>query len=420
MNSIRLSIFVFICAALSGCTTTQNEAPKQLQTQTPEPAAPAPAGPALRVSADGSNAAEPAIAAVADGRIFVAWVEHRADKGADVFVREFDSSGSAKADSVRVNPEAGTAKAWRGDPPTIRVGGNGTIFVGWNAATEGSAGASNLQLSVSSDGGRSFAPPVKVNDDSAPASHGMHALAVGDDGRVYMAWLDERYLAGRERSGHHNEMEGGEPNAELYFAVSSDGGETFSPNRRIVGDVCPCCKASITAPEKDGNMYIGWRQVLPGEFRHISIVASSDKGETFGQPVMVSDDRWKLSACPVSGPSLIQDGDALAVTWYSGGEAGPHGLYWTHTHDAGKTFSEPMLISEGNGGGSPVLLGDLVAWADSDKLFTAYISDHQTENKTDLGDGSVPAGAAISNKLFLAFARRHGSDSSVWLSILGR
>ena len=35
----------------------------------------------------------------------------------------------------------------------------------------------------------------------APASHGMHSLAVEPDGRVIVAWLDERYLKA-EKDAH--------------------------------------------------------------------------------------------------------------------------------------------------------------------------------------------------------------------------
>ena len=47
----------------------------------------------VRVSAEGVNAAEPAVAAAQGGAVFVAWVGHGAGKEADVWVARFDAEG---------------------------------------------------------------------------------------------------------------------------------------------------------------------------------------------------------------------------------------------------------------------------------------------------------------------------------------
>ena len=72
----------------------------------------------IRVSGEGVEASEPAVARDASGAIFVVYVEH-SDKNADVFVQKLDAKGKAAGDKVRVNPNLGEAKAWQGDPPTI-------------------------------------------------------------------------------------------------------------------------------------------------------------------------------------------------------------------------------------------------------------------------------------------------------------
>jgi hypothetical protein len=94
-----------------------------------------------------------------------------------------------------------------------------------------------------------------------------------------------------------------ESNRVAYFASSADGGRTFSRNVKLAGEVCPCCKTSLAVGE-DGRVYAAWRQVMPGNFRHIAVASSGDGGETFNAPTVVSDDRWELRGCPVSGPAL--------------------------------------------------------------------------------------------------------------------
>jgi hypothetical protein len=372
----------------------------------------------VRLGAPDANSAEPAIAASPDGRVFAVWVEHR-ENVADIFIREFDSAGNAKGNAVRINPQPGQAKAWRGDPPTVKIGSDGTIYVGWTSTPEGSSTGTDLYLSVSTDGGRSFMPPTKINDDAAPASHGMHSLAVGDDGGVYVAWLDERYLINvPPEMKHQGEMSGTEPNAELYFAASEDRGRTFGANKKIASDVCPCCKTSITSPGPDGRMYIGYRQVVNNAFRHIAVTASSDRGRSFSAPAIVHDDQWKINACPVSGPSLLANQNALTVAWYSGGDAGQHGFYRATSLDGGNSFSDPTFIGEGDTGGTPVILEDQVVFTDSGKLFLASIGQNEGAGKHELGRGNAPAMASGKDKLFIAFVRPEDAGSSAWLGVI--
>lgn len=207
---------------------------------------------------------------------------------------------------VRVNTQPGTATAWRGDPPTVAVAPDHTVFVGWTARVEAESGhATNIYLSSSRDRGQTFSAAVKVNDDTKPAVHGMHSLAIGSDGRIYVAWLDERNIKPMKdmkmeakTAGHHMES-----NREVFLASSADGGRTFTTNQQIASDVCPCCKTAL-ASGPEGRVYLSWRQVLPGDFRHIAVASSADGGKTFSKPVIVSDDQWMIKGCPVSGAAL--------------------------------------------------------------------------------------------------------------------
>jgi hypothetical protein len=131
----------------------------------------------VRVSAENTDAAEPTVAPAPDGTIFIAWVEHRENKESDVMLAHLDREGRAMRETVRVNGEAGEATAWRGDPPTVAVSSDGTIYVGWTARVAAQAYANDLYLSVSRNGGNSFEPPVKVNDDEKKVAHAMPTIA---------------------------------------------------------------------------------------------------------------------------------------------------------------------------------------------------------------------------------------------------
>lgn len=426
-NSIVLLILA--AAVFAGCTQRVDPVPDST-TNVAEPN-----NPAVRVSAPGIDSAEPAIASGPDGTLYVVWVDHVEKTNANIMLQRFDANGRGLGPAVRVNPESGQAKAWRGDPPTIIAGTKGEVYVGWTAKIEGSKGGNILYLSVSRDGGTSFEPPVKVNDDISPASHGMHSMAVDEAGNIHFAWLDERYLnAKKDRVESDNSerdsvpqnaaffhdkqaVEEREPNAEVFTAVSSDGGRAFSANTRIAADVCPCCKTTLLTGS-DNEVYIAWRQVQPGDFRHIAVAKSTDGGKTFASPAIVSDDRWQLSACPVSGAAMSLSDGALRVAWFTAGEAGPRGLYITESRDGAKTFSPRKLVAESSISGTPVFIGETLLWNDLETINAANIgSDLAVNDPKTFGTGGVAVAARSGDKIAKAFITTEDSRSVVWLRI---
>ncbi|HEX8098417.1 MAG TPA: hypothetical protein VF507_10285, partial [Pyrinomonadaceae bacterium] len=64
-----------------------------------------------RLSAEGADAAEPSIAAGADGTAYVAWVEHREGGAADVWLAHLGKAGERLNEPARVNPQGLTATA---------------------------------------------------------------------------------------------------------------------------------------------------------------------------------------------------------------------------------------------------------------------------------------------------------------------
>jgi hypothetical protein len=382
----------------------------------------------VRISAENTDAAEPSVAPAPDGTAYVAWVEHRAGKESDVMLAHLDREGRVIAGSpVRVNPTAGEATAWRGDPPTVAVSGDGAVHVGWTARVEAAGHGTDIYLSTSRDGGRSFDAPVKVNDDGKKVTHGMHSLALGPDNRVYVVWLDERNVVQPEMADQKGmKMDHMEANREVFFAYSTDGGRTFSANQRLAKDACPCCKTAVTVGEK-GRVFASWRQVLPGEFRHIALASSEDQGKTFSQPVIVSDDRWMTASCPVSGPALsVAAGDGrLRVVWYTEGDKGAPGLYWAESLDQGKTFSESKSFAKGQARGLPLLIGDgrsgpTVVWESNEgaepRVMSAPLAgDGEAVIAPLTNTGELPSATISGDQLFVSYIAKVNDQRSIWV-----
>jgi hypothetical protein len=416
---------VALLTFLTGCARQQ---PVTVTETTPAPDAANTVKP-IRVSAGGTDAAEPSLASAPDGTIYIAWVEHRENKEADVMLAPLDDAGQLKSSPVRVNPNVGQATAWRGDALTVAVAPDGAIHVGWTARLPSQKHANELYLSTSRDGGRTFEPPVKVNDDGQAVEHGMHSLAVGADNRIYVAWLDERNVvkpppAPAQPGNGQQKMEHMEANREVFIAFSVDGGRSFSRNTRIGKEACPCCKMAL-ATGRDNRVYASWRQVLPGEFRHIAFAVSEDGGKTFSSPMIVSDDRWMIASCPVSGPALSAGTDgAVRVVWYTEGERGTPGLYWAESRDNGKTFSESRPLAKGEARGNPLVLangkgGTVIVWESnengSSRVFSASLASNGVFVSLLTTSGELPSAAVIGDQIFVGYISKLNDRRSIWV-----
>ena len=407
--------------AISGCTHNSTRSTGNI----PLPGLSQP----VRISSGDADAAEPAIAASPDGSVYVAWVNHGPKSQADVMIARFTGDGKMQGTAVRVNSQPGIATAWRGDPPTVAIAPDQSVLVGWTARVESESGhATDIYLSLSKDHGQTFGAALKVNDDPKPADHGMHSLTVAKDGRIYVAWLDGRNVTPMpakdmkmDAKTTSNHMES---NREVFIASSTDGGRSFAKNQRVATNVCPCCKTAL-ATASDGRLYISWRQVLPGDYRHIAVASSPDQGKTFTEPKIVSDDQWVLAGCPVSGATLFaaEDG-SVRVLWYSEGKNGQTGLYSSRTTDNGATFGPRQLIAAGGVRGTPVLIrgrdGLEAIWQGVENsartVQIARIGDATTPRSfVVVTNAELPAATANGARLFVAYIAKGVAGQEVWV-----
>lgn len=117
-------------------------------------------------------------------------------------------------------------------PPTLAVGPSGHVFAGWYDARNRDW---DVFLRRSSDGGRSWEGPVRVNDDRLGNGRDQYLprLSVAPNGRVDAIFLDRR----DDPKNDYN---------RTYYAFSTDGGKRFAPNLRL---------ASANSDSRNGGRY---------------------------------------------------------------------------------------------------------------------------------------------------------------------
>jgi hypothetical protein len=180
----------------------------------------------------------------------------------------------------------------------------GNLYIGW---TQFTLSASDLLFSRSTDGGKTWSAPIKLNTvpglprDDNGALEGFHGV-VAPDGTLYTIWDD--------RDG-------------IMMAVSHDGGRTFSKDQRIIpagpayfgvtgvsrSNGFPQIGIDPRGSSRGGRLYVSWSDYTNGDV-DVFVASSSDHGHTWSAPVRVNNDplhngkdqffQW-MAVDPVSG-----------------------------------------------------------------------------------------------------------------------
>lgn len=255
------------------------------------------------VAADGPDreARQPQVAVDAGGRIYVVF-------GRGNVVRcAVSADGGKTFDVSTVGSVGALALGMRRGPRVASTGG--AVVVTAIVGEQGKGRDGDLLAWRSTDGGKGWTGPTRINAEVGSAREGLHGMAAGPGGAVFCTWLDLR--AGR---------------TELYGARSPDGGATWNRDGLVYrspdGNICECCHPSTTFG-RDGTLHVMWRNQLEGA-RDLYLTSSSDAGKTFRPAEKLGRGTWPLDACPM-------DGGAVAV--------GPEGQVNTVWMRAGAMFA---------------------------------------------------------------------------------
>lgn len=194
---------------------------------------------------------QPQVAVDADGAVYVAWF-----KDGKVLVASSSDRAKTFGESV-VAIDAGSAKAGKQRGPRIAVDAKKTLYV--TMPMNG-----DIQLATSSDAGKTWSKPVRVNDAAGKAMEALHWIAAGPAGELHAAWIDCREGKGND----------------LFYGRVVDG--KASANLKIADDVCNCCAPGVAADEK-GNVTLLVREGGQKASREILMARSTDGGKNFSK-----------------------------------------------------------------------------------------------------------------------------------------
>jgi len=406
------------------------------------------------------NPADQFLIPSSDGAVMISWTETGEQKRSrNAYLSILNEDGEPVSNTHRLNDQEGRVHFYGGDNRAkFTVSDDGGITAIW-AATLPEFRTGELRV-AHAEKDKDFSPSTRLNDDELPVNHAFATIATSPNGKVYAVWIDGRNREfvrmgepispaemrkdiemrdltipdsilkqpARPRKIYKHE------NAQLFMAVSEDGGKTFGANYPISGlRVCPCCVPNIAFLDGGETMVISYRYVREDYLRDHVVIRSEDAGKTFGEPTYISDDGWVANFCPHAGTSLVADSRGrLHTVWFTvGRQEADAGIYYAFSDDSGKTFTPRQLIAE-----SPkhtVLHTQLILDAD-DRVWAVWENiieskpqiflGHRARDKTDwspayqISDGSAVAmlptlAAAGDGKIYVAWQAMKGETSQI-------
>jgi hypothetical protein len=232
----------------------------------------------------------------------------------------------------------------------------------------------------STDGGATFGAPLRLVDDASKKPElefNVWDMALGKGGVVYAvlgnnAWKLKLpkdqwglFLTTLEpnakaftplRNINHEPSEGFSIAADakgnvalswlkgkVFFALSRDGGKTFSPGAELNAtyNPCPCCTTALTYGN-DGKLALLYRE-QSNDDRDIYMVLVANDGRQTRQKVSATP--WKINACPMTYFNVNPTKDGYSAAWPTKGE-----IYFARFGADGKVLPPGEIKTNGKSG----------------------------------------------------------------------
>lgn len=257
-----------------------------------------------------------AIAVEPAGRVDAVWLDHREmAKDSSMAASHHDHTGAGKPDGVAMAQQSklffasldGSAapRAVTGGVcyccKTALVGSaGGSIYAAWRHVYPGNL--RDMAFTMSRDGGKTFAPPVRVSEDKwmlEGCPDDGPSMAVDSSRRIHIVW--PTLVDGGA---------GAEPTIALFYAMSTDG-IRFTARERVPTEGIP--HHPRIALEAGGAVTVAWDESANGS-RRIAVARGSVAAD--GRP------RFQRTALTNGGsaiyPAIAVAGDAVVMAWTSG------------------------------------------------------------------------------------------------------
>ncbi len=301
-----------------------------------------------------------------DGTLYVAFVASeflnrvRNDTPRHVFLARSSDSGRTFSTTKVFDAPDGNRERGLNKGPMLAVDPNNPrqLYVGWRQGINAPDAAEKLKSNVaaSSDGGRTWGPPVDLTDGRGAD---FPAITVDKNGTVHAVFWVRVFPA--TPSGQPA------PVRPIVYRQSTDRGKTWSaPIDVDPGNVSAAHPPVLAADPKTDDLYMAWNanaevantvEGFEGDL-DLFVRVSHDLGKTWSDRITVSDESVKANQYE---PGIAIGPDSTVhLAWYdfrnsptapliSTGHSGDTGIadvFYAYSVDNGDSFSKPMRVND--------------------------------------------------------------------------
>ncbi len=228
------------------------------------------------------QASQPALTCDKAGNVYVAYGKGPQDTR-QIMLSISKDGGKTFAEAERVSVDAIACFASMERGPRVAVLEDGAIVV-TAFAKFSKAEENHLYCFRKGPKDKAFRA-IRVTSSAARDAESMHDMCADGEGRLHVVWQDSR----------------GGKGTTPWYATSSDGGKSFKgelATMTSLGGICPCCCPSVSASEDGKTVMVQFRNKLRGadgaDYDDMYATVSTNGGKRFN-PVFKLDsrERWK-------------------------------------------------------------------------------------------------------------------------------
>lgn len=284
------------------------------------------------------NSLTPRLFTSSNGTVYLSWLERKGEKTQLKFSLLENGQWStpkliSEGDNWFIN--------WADYPSFIE--NEGTLSAHWLQKRAAGTYDYDIRIAQSSDNGDTWSESFIPHKDNMAAEHGFVSMLPISSNQNFATWLDGRntkMAQGHEEGGH-----GGGGAMTIRAGIFDNAGKITS-DWELDARTCDCCQtaAAITS----NGPIVAYRDRSDDEIRDIYVTRLI--ADSWTEPKPVFNDNWKISGCPVNGPSLAAKDNFVALTWFTAAQ-GFGEVKMAMSNDNGENFSSPIIISNGNTNG---------------------------------------------------------------------
>jgi hypothetical protein len=272
------------------------------------------------------------IATVSGNNVYMIWQDSMPGnniRNYDVFFKKSnDSANTFSKEVINLSNNNGFS-----EHPQIAASGN-NVYIVWADNSNSSPSASSTSREIlfvrSTDGGNTFSNPVSLSEDTRD-SYNQEIFAFGDN--VYVVWLDKA----------HSDSETAN---NILFKSSADAGATFSQTLTIGNNANDYSFPKLAA--YNDQVYAVWNVEGQGSIQSsnrdsagLFFVKSSNQGSNFGEPIKLNYPEQEFGEAQIAA-----SGQSVYVVWGGSHLNTVSNIFLTKSIDTGETFSDPIAITD--------------------------------------------------------------------------